>query len=106
MSKDAQFEFNVSDSLVLPLRGRLLRLRLRNGSAPVAAVAVGRKLIVRAPDGRERTIRILDHALTGGAVTQGRMDKTRELDIVVTAEDGILDGDPIDIGWTVRGPAE
>jgi hypothetical protein len=61
-------------------------------------------LRIRAPDGRERTIPILDHSITGGKLTQKRLDKTREADLIVSAGDALLDGEKIDIGWTARGP--
>lgn len=106
MGGDNGFEFRVSDSLVVPLRGQLLRLRLTRGNPAVAAVAVGRRLLVRAPDGRERDVHILDHSITGGRVSQAGLDKKRELDVLVAAEEAGIEGQTIEIGWTVRGPRE
>jgi hypothetical protein len=98
------FEFRVSDSVTVPLRGRLLRLRVLSGSPKASDLAIGKKLRVRAPDGRERVIPILDHSITGGKLTQKRLDTTREVDVIVSADDSTVDGDPIEIGWTARGP--
>ena len=98
------FEFRVSDSVTVPLRGRLLRLRVLSGTPRAADLAIGKKLRLRAPDGRERIIPILDHSITGGKLTQKRLDSTREVDVIVSGEDSVVDGDPIEIGWTARGP--
>jgi hypothetical protein len=106
IDKANTFEFRVSDSMVVPLRGQLLRLRVTRGNPQVGAVAVGRRLMVAAPDGREREVHILDHSMTGGRVTQARLDKTRELDLLLAEGDARIDGEPIGIGWTVRGPRE
>jgi hypothetical protein len=98
------FELRVSDSVVVPLRGQLLRMRVTRGSPKAADLAPGKKLRVRAPDGRDRLVQILAHSITGGRFTQQRLDKTREVDLIIPAEDAMLDGATIDIGWTVIGP--
>jgi hypothetical protein len=100
------FEFRVSDSLFVPLRGQLLRLRVTAGTPPASAVAVGRTVTVQAPDGRARNVRILDHSITGGRVTQARLDRVRELDIVIESEEASVDGELVGIGWTVRGSGQ
>ncbi len=99
-----RFEYSVSDSMVVPLRGQLLRLKLLSGEPSVKAVAPGKRIRLRAPDGRERVIRILDHAITGGNVSRERLDRTRELDIVIPTDDAAIDGEEIGIGWRVSGP--
>jgi len=106
MAAGNTFEYRVSDSLVVPLRGQLLRLRLTRGNPQASSVAVGRRLTVAAPDGREREVQILDHSITGGRVSQARLDKTRELDILLATADADIDGQAIGIGWTVRGSRE
>ena len=106
IDKANTFEFRVSDSLIVPLRGQLLRLRLTRGTPQVTAVAAGRRLMLAAPDGREREVHVLDHSMTGGRVTQARLDKTRELDLLLAESEAEIDGEPIGIGWTVRGPRE
>ncbi|MEX2281042.1 MAG: hypothetical protein WEE89_00990 [Gemmatimonadota bacterium] len=101
---DERFEYSVSDSMTIPLRGQLLRLKLLSGAPSVKAVAAGVRVRLRTPDGRERVIRILDHAITGGNVTRQRLDRTRELDIVVPNDDAAIDGESIGIGWRISGP--
>ncbi len=86
----------------MPLRGQLLRLRVTAEALPLSAVAVGSVLTVHAPDGRARDVHILDHSITGGRVTQGRLDRVRELDVIVPSQEAFIDGDTIGIGWTVR----
>jgi hypothetical protein len=83
----------------------MLRLKSAHGNPRVAELAVGRNLTVRAPDGRERTVRILAHSITGGNVSQERLDRVRELDVVVAPTDDTDARDPVGFGWTVR-PAE
>jgi hypothetical protein len=98
------FEYSVSDSLKVPLRGQLLRLKLMSGVPDVKAIGAGRRVRLSRPDGRERVIRILDHGITGGTVTRNRLDRTRELDIVVPNADASIDDEPIGIGWRISGP--
>jgi hypothetical protein len=106
MKRRDGFEFRVSDALVVPLRGRLLRLRVISGKPQASALAVGKRLCVRAPDGNEREVRILDHSMTGGRVSQAGLDRKREVDVIVANEESEIDGEPIGIGWTAHGPVE
>jgi hypothetical protein len=106
MKSSDDFEFRVSDSLVVPLRGRLLRLRLLSGNPRASSLAVGKRLRVRAPDGNERDVRILDHSITGGSLSQAGLDAKREVDVIVADQDSTIDGAPIEIGWTAHGPVE
>jgi hypothetical protein len=99
-----RFEYRVSDSMVVPLRGQLLRLKLASGDPDVKSISEGQQLRVRAPDGRERVIKILGHAISGGTVTRQRLQRTRELDVVVPFDDAAIDGETIAIGWSVSGP--
>ena len=105
MTMDKACVFRVSDSLNVPLRGQLLRLKLVAGSPSATEVAVGRRLSVQAPDGRNREVTILSHSITGGRVTQARLERVRELDVVVPKEEASIDGEAIGIGWMVRGVA-
>jgi len=98
------FRLRVSDSYEVPLRGQVLRLKVVEGTPKAEDFGVGRKLRVRAPDGRESELRIMDHAITGGVFSQERLDKTKEADIVVSREDARPNGEMIDIGWFVEGP--
>ncbi len=91
--------FRVSDAVAVPLRGMLLRLKVVEGSPRMSALRKGRPLRVIAPDGDERVVTIRDFATTGGRPTQERLDTFGELDVVVSAEDGLGDDRPIEIGW-------
>jgi hypothetical protein len=95
------FTFRVSDVVDVPLRGLLLRLRLVAGSPSMGDLGVGTALRLRSPSGVERDVRVTGHAVTGGRPTQERLDRVRELDVLV--EDG-ASGEPIEIGWIASGP--
>ena len=95
------FTFRVSDVLDVPLRGLMLRLRLVEGMPSMDDLAVGASLHVRSPAGVEREVRVAAHSVTGGRPTQARLDRVRELDVLI--EDG-ASAEPIEIGWIARGP--
>lgn len=97
------YRFKVSDSLNIPYRGHLLRLKLASGTAPAKELGVGARLRVSGPRGEAGEVSVLGHAAMGGRLTQARLDRTGELDIVIPAEQASIDGERIDIGWTV-GP--
>jgi len=99
------FRFRVSDVVEVPLRGYLLRLRLLEGSPRVSELGPGRYLRLRAPDGEERVVRVRDYAVVGGKATQARLERTRELDVVISREDALAGGRPIRSGWVVVGTA-
>lgn len=99
------FRFSVSDVVEIPHGGYLLRLRLLEGSPRVSELGPGRHLRLRAPDGSERVIRVQEFSVVGGRVTQARLERTRELDIIVSREDVLAGGRPIEIGWVVVGAA-
>lgn len=105
-SKGGSFQFRVSDALAVPLRGMLLRLRLTGGTPSFKDVGVGRRLRLTAPDGSTRDVAIKAHSLTAGRQTQARLDKTRELDVIIENSDAVVAGVPVDIGWTAEGPLE
>lgn len=96
------FTFRVSDVVDVPLRGTMLRLRLAAGSPSMVHLAVGSTLRLRSPAGAERTVRVTAHAVTGGRPTQERLERARELDVVIAEDEA---GEPIEIGWTASGPA-
>jgi hypothetical protein len=98
------FQFRISDSVAIPRRGYLLRLKLNDGTPALSDVAPGRKLRVRGPHGGERVVVIKDYSATEGFPSQEKLDKRRELDIVVDQSDGLVDGQEIQIGWTASGP--
>ena len=102
MAGSEPFSMKVSDMYQVPLRGTLLRLKFVTGQPQAADIAVGKTLAVRSPDGRERTVRIVAHSVTGGNVSQGRLDRVRELDVIVMPTGEASAGDPVGFGWTVR----
>lgn len=96
--------FRVSDAVAVPLRGMLLRLRRVEGRPSMKRLAKGSKLHLVAPDGTERDVTIVDYSATGGRATQERLDRTGELDVVISAEDAIADDTPVEIGWYATVP--
>lgn len=98
------FAFRVSDVVDVPLRGTVLRLRVTDGTPSMADLGVGSVLLLRSPDGAERRVTITGHAVTGGKPTQERLDRVRELDILI-ADDEAGGDEPIEIGWMASGPA-
>jgi hypothetical protein len=98
------FRFRVSDSLEVPLRGHLLRLRLLEGHPSMKDLAPGGKVRVSAPSGAGREIGIVGHSATGGLATQDRLDQTGELDLVIGYDDAGEGVERIEIGWVVTGP--
>jgi hypothetical protein len=99
------FRFRISDAVEVPMRGYLLRLRLLEGSPRISELGPGRSLRLRAPDGAERVVRVLDFAVVGGRATQARLERTRELDVVISQEDARAGGRTVGIGWLVVGTA-
>ena len=95
-----RFKFNVSDAYEVPSRGHVLRLKTIEGTPEPGAVKPGQELILASPTGKERRIRILDHAITGGKVSQKRLDTLRELDVVIASDEVVIDGETVGIGWT------
>lgn len=100
------YTFRVSDSLRVPLRGYMLRLRVTGGTPSMKDLAVGRVLRLQSPTGETRDIPILAHSVTGGNPTQKRLDDTRELDVIVDGSLAEGSGVPIEIGWVATGPVE
>lgn len=102
-SASGEFRFRVSDAVEVPLRGWLLRLRLVDGSASVSDLGVGKRLRLTSPSGEERVVTIAAHATTGGRQTQSRLDRTREMDVMIGVDDAGSGASCVGIGWTA-GP--
>ena len=94
--------FRVSDVVPVPLRGRMLRLRLVEGDPAGAALKPGRHIRLRGPDGAERVVRILDLGTPSGRARPDRLARTREIDVVITEADATAGGEPVRIGWTAE----
>jgi hypothetical protein len=102
-SAGGAFRFRVSDSVVVPLRGRMLRLRVVDGAPSMGDLKRGSVLLLTAPDGDERRVTILDHAVTSGRASQHRLETVRELDVVIADDDAV---EAIAIGWYASGPVQ
>jgi hypothetical protein len=98
------FRFRVSDSMEVPLRGHMLRLRLLEGTPSMKDLQPGRRIRAESPASEKREITIVGHSATGGIASQERLEKTRELDVVVSRSDAGTGPSRIDIGWMVTGP--
>jgi hypothetical protein len=100
------FRFRVSDVAQVPLRGYLLRLRLLEGNPAIGDAKPGGWLRLEGPGAVARTVRIVDHSVTGGRQKQQRLSSLGELDVVISVDDARgPEGEPVEIGWTASGPA-
>ncbi|MBR9991279.1 MAG: hypothetical protein KFH98_16065 [Gemmatimonadetes bacterium] len=97
------YTFRVSDVLDVPLRGTVLRLRLVEGTPSMGDLGAGSTLLLRSGSGEERTVTITGHATSSGRATQQRLDRTRELDVVISDHEA-GDGGLVGIGWLASGP--
>jgi hypothetical protein len=99
------FNFRVSDVVDVPLRGTKLRLRLVDGSPTMKQLKVGSGLVLQSPAGEEQRVEIVAHTTSVGRATQQRLERSRELDVIVT-EAGSKPGVriPAEIGWFAIGP--
>jgi hypothetical protein len=102
--KSGPFRFNVSDALDVPLRGFLLRLRLVEGTPSVASLDPGTRLRLVAPDGRDRVVTVAAKSVTGGRNTQSRLEKTGQVDVIISSDDAYAGNEPVGIGWKAEGP--
>jgi hypothetical protein len=103
-ARGGAYTFRVSDVVEVPLRGTVLRLRLVEGTPSMGDLGAGSTLQLRSPAGAERTATIVGHAASSGKASQARLDRVRELDVVITDETAAADG-PVEIGWLASGPA-
>jgi hypothetical protein len=102
-ARGGAFSFRVSDVVDVPLRGTVLRLRLIDGSPSMGDLGPGSTLRLRSPAGAERDVTITAHAVSSGRATQARLDRVRELDVVISDAEAAGDG-PVEIGWLATGP--
>ncbi len=101
--KNGGYRFRVSDAVPVPLRGMMLRLRLLEGTPQLGDLEPGDKIRIVAPDGAARVARIKAIAMTEGRPTQERLERERQLDVVIGPEDARQDGRAVGIGWYVEG---
>lgn len=102
-ARGGAFSFRVSDVVDVPLRGTVLRLRVVDGAPSMSDLGIGSQLRLRSPAGVERLVTIGAYAVSSGRATQARLDRVKELDIVVADEDASVEG-PVGIGWMALGP--
>lgn len=103
-ARGGAYTFRVSDVVDVPLRGTMLRLRVVDGTPSMADLGTGATLRLHSPAGAERQVTVKAHAVPSGRASQARLDRVRELDIIIADEES-SGGDPIEIGWTASGPA-
>jgi hypothetical protein len=99
MSASGQTRLKVIDALDHPHGGRILRLRLLEGSPPTVKGLKGARLAAEGPRGEARTAEVLGFPIIAGKVSDARIRATGRIDVHVT-ESGT--GDPIGLTWTVR----
>jgi len=98
MPEQGQTELKVIDAMDHPHGGRILRLRLLEGSAPTVKGLRGATLQARGPRGESQTARVLGFPLTGGKMSDARIRDTGRVDVHVEEEG---EGGPISLTWIV-----
>lgn len=88
--------FKVVDAFDHPHGGRILRVRLRKGEAPTVRRLRGSRLRAEGPEGQETAVRILGFALTGGKVSNKRLQESARADLHVEEEEG---AEPVSLQW-------
>lgn len=99
-SGNGRATYRVSDVYEVPLRGVMLRLKVQGGEPSMKDLKRGAAIAVRSPDGARRTVHVKAIGVISGRAKQERLDRTREIDVLVSREDGLADP-PVGIGWTV-----
>ena len=95
--------FKVIDALDAPHRGRIVKLRLREGEAPTVRQLRGARLLARSPGGEEEHLLVLGFAVFGGKPSDARISRTGRVDLVVDGENGTPP--KVSTLWEVMGPA-
>lgn len=86
----------VVDVLDHPHGGRIARVRVQEGSMPGVKFLRDATFLATGPDGRERRVKVLGFAVTGGKVSDTRLRQTGRVDLHVEEEG---DGPSIDLTW-------
>ncbi len=90
--------FRVIDALDAPHGGRILRLRLQEGSPPRVGDLKGARLDATSPSGDRRTVRVTGFPVFGGKPTDERLARSGRIDVHVEQEG---DGEPVSLRWSV-----
>ena len=98
-SGNGRATYRVSDVYEVPLRGVMLRLKVHGGEPSMKDLKRGAAIDVRSPDGARRTVHVKAIGVISGRAKQERLDRTGEIDVLVSREDGLADP-PVGIGWT------
>ncbi len=102
-SPNGSFRFRVSDTVDVPLRGVMLRLKLVEGRPALARLEPGETIRLVGPGGETRSAEVKALSVTGGRATQARLERNRQLDVVISPEEARVGGRPVEIGWFVVG---
>lgn len=102
-SPNGSFRFRVSDTVDVPLRGVMLRLKLVEGRPALSELEPGETIRLVGPDGETRSAEVKALSVTGGRTTQKRLERNRQLDVVISPEEARGTGRPVEIGWFVVG---
>lgn len=94
--------FRVSDVYEVPRRGYMIRLKLLGGKPSMKRLGRGASLRLDPPDGPGRVATVTDVGVTSGRARQSRLDRTGELDVLVSREDALGADAPVRIGWSAR----
>ena len=105
MQKQAQKTvFRVIDALNGPHKGKVIRLRLKSGQPPTIRELKSAVLAARSPQGdEEEALRVIGFYTPGGKPSDGRLQRTGRVDLLVEKKDGV--GLPhVSVRWIVTGP--
>ncbi len=102
-SPKGSYRFRVSDTMDVPLRGVMLRLKLLEGRPALSRLEPGETIRLVGPDGETRSVAVKALSVTGGRATQKRLERNRQLDVVIAPEEARVGGRPVAIGWFVVG---
>ena len=93
--------FRVTDAFDHPHGGRVLRLRLRSGSAPSVRALKKGVLVARSRAGDETRVRVSSFAVFGGRPSDGRLARTGRADVMIEGEGS----GQVDVGWEMTTAA-
>ncbi len=102
-SPNGAYRFRVSDTVDVPLRGVMLRLKLLEGVPALEGLEPGETIRLVSPNGESRSAKVLALSVTGGRATQEQLERNRQLDVVISPEAAREGGRPVEIGWFVIG---
>jgi len=90
--------FRVLDAMDAPHSGRILRLRLQSGEAPLVKSLIGSEMLALSPEGTQCRLRVTGFALFGGKPSNDRLARTGRMDVHI---DELDENGPIGLRWEV-----